>query len=109
MHTLLQMKIAATTKEDDKSLCWVLEKARERGMKFRNDRIPFIVENIKYMGQFFSKNGLHTYDSKVDAINKRPPTKGKKGLQKSRHYPISGPTHSKMTSYGYGKLGNRKP
>lgn len=68
--------------EHDKTLKKVIERAREKGIKFNKEKFQFQKSEVKYIGHIFDKNGMRIDQEKIRAINDLKPPKSKKDLQK---------------------------
>lgn len=75
--------IAASNEEEhDKILNKVLERARELNVKFNKSKLQFKVNEVKYVGHVFSKEGYKIDRSRIESIqNFKNPT-NKKELQR---------------------------
>lgn len=56
-------------KEHADTLRKVLQRAKERNVRFNKDKCKFSVEEVKYLGHVFSKVGIKLDDDKVKAIS----------------------------------------
>jgi transposase InsO family protein len=75
--------IAATTREEhDQILQAVLERAREKNIKFNRDKIQLRVPEVKYVGNIVSASGLRPDPAKVQAIVNMPPPSDKAGIKR---------------------------
>ena len=63
---------AATEQEHDAILLKVLDRAREKGVRFNYDKIQFKVSEVEYMGNLVSSKGLKPDPKKVEAILNMP-------------------------------------
>ena len=72
---------AATVQEHDAILCTVLERARDRNVKFNWDKLPLRVNTVKYLGAIISEEGIKPDPAKVDAISNMPIPTDKAGVQ----------------------------
>ncbi len=59
--------------EHDANLKRVQARARERGIKFNQDKCVFGVSEVSYFGHILSANGMKPDPKKVAAINDMPP------------------------------------
>ena len=60
----------------------VLQRARDRGVKFNKDKIQFKVSSVTYMGNIVSEHGLKPDKRKVQAIVDMPPPNDVPSLQR---------------------------
>ena len=75
--------IAAKNKhEHDSTLLRVLQRARDKGVKFNADKIQFKVSTFSYMGNLVSAEGLKPDDRKIAAIVDMPPPQDVSSLQR---------------------------
>lgn len=74
--------IAGKSKEDhDKKLQEVCNTARANNIKFNKNKVQLCVQEVKYMGRVFNKNGMKANDDNIKAILKmRSPTNTKELL-----------------------------
>ena len=63
---------AATEQEHDAILRKVLDRARDKGVRFNYDKIQFKVSEVEYMGNLVSSKGLKPDPKKVEAIVDMP-------------------------------------
>ncbi len=68
--------------EHDKVLCAVMDRARERNVKFNMNKIQFKVPSVKYMGHIISEEGLSPDPEKVEAIMNMPVPHDKESLSR---------------------------
>ena len=73
---------AADCQEHDLILCKVLERARQKGVKFNKDKIHFKVSEVEYMGNLVSAEGLKPDPKKVEAIVNMPKPSDVAALQR---------------------------
>ena len=73
---------APNEKEHDRILRSVLQRARDRGVKFNKDKIQFKVSSMTYMGNIVSEHGLKPDKRKVQAIVDMPPPNDVPSLQR---------------------------
>lgn len=71
-----------TLEEHDNTLKKVLERARERGVKFNKNKFQFRQTEVKYIGHIFNDKGMRIDDEKLKAINDLKPPSNKKELQR---------------------------
>lgn len=71
-----------TKEEHDERLKEVFEKARKHNVKFNLKKCRFGVDQIKYLGYKFSKNGISVDEEKIEAIKNMPQPKDKKDVQR---------------------------
>ncbi|XP_048581024.1 uncharacterized protein K02A2.6-like isoform X1 [Nematostella vectensis] len=71
-----------TTAEHDRALHKVLERARERNIRFNKSKIQYRLDKVSYMGEVVSNNGFTPDPAKVSAILKMPVPQCKKDLQR---------------------------
>ena len=74
--------VARNEKEHDRILGSVLQRARDRGVKFNKDKIQFKVSSVTYMGNIVSKHGLKPDKRKVQAMVDMPPPNDVPSLQR---------------------------
>ena len=68
--------------EHDLILRKVLTRARERNIKFNRDKIQFLVNQVKYMGEVVSELGFSPDPEKIYAIHDMPTPSCKQDLQR---------------------------
>ena len=73
--------MASSKKEHDRKLRKVLERAREKGIKFNKEKCLFDAEAIPYFGFILTKGGMKPVPSKLRAIKEMPAPKSKDELQ----------------------------
>ena len=73
---------AATETEHDATLIKVLDRARQKGVRFNKEKIQFKVPEVKYMGNIVSHEGLRADKAKVEAITNMPQPDGVQALQR---------------------------
>ncbi|KAK9731878.1 Integrase zinc binding domain [Popillia japonica] len=61
---------AKTEKEHDNILEQVLNRAREKGVKFNKQKCKFKVSEIKYVGHILTEQGIKADNDKIEAIQK---------------------------------------
>ena len=57
-----------TVEEHDKTLRKVLQRARERRIKFNKKKMKLRITEVKYIGDVITANGLKPDDSEIKAI-----------------------------------------
>lgn len=70
-----------TKKEHDLALKKVLDRARERNVKFNANKMQIAKEKVKYLGHFFSLNEIKADPERIEAIIKMERPTKKKDLQ----------------------------
>ena len=73
---------AASIEEHDQIIIKVMERAREKNVKFNKDKIQFKVTNVKYLGNILTPEGIKPDPQKVKAISDMPTPHDKAGLQR---------------------------
>lgn len=68
-------------KEHDETLKRVLERAREKNVRFNVNKIQFSLEEVKYLGHIFSHNSVKPDPDRLLAIEQMGRPKNKKDLQ----------------------------
>jgi hypothetical protein len=77
------MIIAADNdKQHDLIIRKVLKQARKNGVKFNRDKLQYKVNQVRYVGQLISSEGVRADDQKVRAIINMPSINDKKELQR---------------------------
>lgn len=61
-----------TELEHDRALVAVLERARERNIKFNPDKFQYNIKEVRYMGHVLSGKGVHPDDQRIKAIVAMP-------------------------------------
>lgn len=75
--------IAADTEEEhDRIVEKVLARARELNIKFNRNKVQYRVQQVKYLGEIFSFEGVTPDKERVRALNEMPNPKDKKGVQR---------------------------
>ena len=64
---------ARDEQEHDRILRTVLQRAREKGVKFNKNKIQFKVSTVTYMGNVVTANGLQPDEQKIVAVVDMPP------------------------------------
>lgn len=75
------MIFARTKEEHDEILRKVLERAREKNVRFNVNKIQIASEQVKYLGHIFSFNEIKPDPDRLKAIEKMGRPKNKKDLQ----------------------------
>lgn len=68
-------------KEHDETLIKVLQRAREKNVKFNPKKLQFALERVKYLGHVFSLNEIKPDPNRLLAIKEMGKPKSKKDLQ----------------------------
>lgn len=68
--------------EHDENLERVLERARERNIKFNREKIQYRVSQVKYMGELVSDKGFSADPEKIRAITEYPKPENQEDLQR---------------------------
>lgn len=68
--------------EHDRNLEKVIERARKLNVKFNKDKLQYRVQEVRFLGHIFSKDGIRSDPKRVEAINLMPDPKSKKDLQR---------------------------
>ena len=74
--------IATDEKSHDETLCKVLDRAREKNIRFSPDKLQYRIAGVHYMGNVVSRAGLTPDLEKVKAITEMPKPEEKKALQR---------------------------
>ncbi|XP_046850289.1 uncharacterized protein K02A2.6-like [Xenia sp. Carnegie-2017] len=75
--------IAAKDKEEhDKILIKVLDRARDRNIKFNKEKIQLRVKEVKYLGNIINAKGFHPDPEKINAILEMLKPQNKQDLQR---------------------------
>ena len=74
--------IATNDKDHDETVRKVMERAREKKVRFSKDKVQHRVPVVRYMGNLVSSKGLKPDKEKVKAIVEMPKPKDKKALQR---------------------------
>jgi hypothetical protein len=75
--------IAANSKEEhDKILHKVINRAREKGVKFNKEKVQYRKTEVKYMGHIFNREGMRIDKDRIRAIDELKPPTCKKELQR---------------------------
>ena len=69
-------------KEHDETLQKVMERARQKNVRFNPEKIQFKVDKVVYMGTEVSKDGKRPDVKKVEAIERMPKPENKKDLKR---------------------------
>ena len=59
----------------------VMKRAREKNIKFNKSKLQFKLQQVTYMGNIITANGLKPDPSKIDAIIHMPPPENRQSLQ----------------------------
>lgn len=70
-----------TKKEHDEVLLKVLQRAREKNVRFNPNKFQFAMTEVKYLGHIFSHNQIKPDPDRLTAIEKMGRPKNKKDLQ----------------------------
>ena len=73
------------TKDHDKILETLLNRAERLNIKFNKDKIQFKVPSVKYMGNVITAEGMKVDSDKVKAILELPEPVDKSGIQRLLH------------------------
>lgn len=73
---------AKTLEEHDSILEKVIQRAKEINVRFNPDKLQYRVNNVKYIGHMFSKDGVSVDDSRISAIINYEIPKNQKDLQR---------------------------
>ena len=73
---------APTEEEHDACLQKLIDRAREKNVKFNPEKLQYKVLSVQYMGNIVSDKGLAPSQDKVRAIQKMPRPTDKKGVQR---------------------------
>lgn len=73
---------ANSVEEHDRILEKVVERARERNVRFNRNKLQYRVQTVKYLGHVISEHGISVDPKRTEAIEKIEPPKDKKDLQK---------------------------
>lgn len=60
--------LGPTKEEHDEALLAVLERAREKGVKFNGNKMQIDVKTVKYFGHTFSEDKIEPYSERIEAI-----------------------------------------
>jgi hypothetical protein len=71
----------ATREEHDRRLADVLERAKQKGVKFNRSKCQIAVQSVCYFGHIISNAGIKPDPEKLRAINEMPTPKSKEELQ----------------------------
>ena len=82
VHIIADDIIIAAKNEHDSTLLRVLQRARDKGVKFNADKIQFKVSTVSYMGNLVSADELKPDDRKIAAIVDMPPPQDVPSLQR---------------------------
>lgn len=73
---------ADSIEEHDRILMQVINRARERNIKFNQAKFQYRISEVKYLGKIISKSGIKCDPDRVEAIRCMEAPKNKKDLQK---------------------------
>lgn len=73
--------VGKTRKEHDDALKMVLERAREKNVRFNVNKIQIAKEEVRYLGHIFSRNKIMADPDRLEAIKQMKRPKNKKDLQ----------------------------
>lgn len=73
--------VGRTKQEHDEALIAVLERARQKNVRFNENKMQIACESVKYLGHIFSFNEIKPDPERLEAINKMERPKNKKDLQ----------------------------
>ena len=68
--------------EHDEALVSVLNRARQKGVKFNKNKMKIDVKKVKYLGHSFSEDKIEPDSDRIEAIKQMGQPKNKKDLQK---------------------------
>ena len=71
---------ACNEEEHDKILQDVLQRAREKGVKFNKNKIQYKISSVTYIGNVATKDGLQPDQQKISAIVDMPQPTDEKSL-----------------------------
>ena len=75
--------VAGKTKEEhDKALAQVLQRARERNVRFSLQKLQYKVRQVKYIGHILSQQGQRLDPEKTEAIAGMPKPQDKQAVQR---------------------------
>lgn len=76
------MVLGQGKEEHDEALLAVLERARQKGVKFNKNKMKIDVNKVKYLGHIFSEDKIEPDSERIEAIKQMGQPKNKKDLQK---------------------------
>jgi hypothetical protein len=62
----------ATEEEHLANLAQVLQRLERAGMRLKLEKCAFLLKSVSYLGHVISEEGLHTAESKVEAVVEAP-------------------------------------
>ena len=68
-------------KEHLQNLAQVLTRLEQQGIRLKKDKCKFMEASVEYLRHIIDKNGLHTSDWKIEAIQKAPTPKNTQQLK----------------------------
>ena len=72
---------ASSVEEHDEIIIKVMERAREKNVKFNKDNIQFKIASAKFLGNILTPEAMKPSSLKVKAITEMPMPQDKAGLQ----------------------------
>ena len=83
VHVIADDIIIATNQaEHDETIRKVMDRAREKQVRFSKDKLQFRVNQVRYMGNIVSAEGLKPDEEKIRAITQLPRPADKRALQR---------------------------
>lgn len=84
VHVIADDIIVAAATEEDHDHAWrkLMQRAREKNVRFNRDKIQFKVPTVRYMGNLVTDKGLSPCPTKVQAIVGMPQPEDKKAVQR---------------------------
>lgn len=73
--------VGKTKQEHDEALIRVLERAKEKNVRFNEKKMQIASESVKYLGHIFSFNKIEPDPERLEGIRKMTKPKNKKDLQ----------------------------
>ena len=73
----------ATEKEHDENTMNLMNRSREKGIKFNEDKIQFKCQEVSFFGHKWTPDGIKLDDKKISAIQNMAPPENRKDLQSS--------------------------
>ena len=71
----------ATEKEHDENMVNLMNRSREKGIKFNKDKIQFKCQEVSFFGHQWTSDGIKPDDKKISAIQNMAPPEIRKDLQ----------------------------
>lgn len=71
----------ATEKEHDENMVNLMNRSREKGIKFNRDKIQFKCQEVSFFGHKWTPDGIKPDDKKISAIQNMAPPENRKDLQ----------------------------